>query len=194
MSVSITDKILRNTGWNFIARIIHIPVSIGLIPFIIGRVGLDWYGIWVALFAIVDYVSLLDMGVGAATIKYVAEYQAFGNSRKIGNVVLSTCLFNLVFLPPLVLAHVFAAEILSIFQIAPKDFGDARLIFDWVLLNFAAAQISGVFRNTLIGLQRMHVSNLCEIAYLLAYTASTVIVLGAGAGLTGLIVVLFALR
>ncbi|MCK7511384.1 MAG: hypothetical protein MZV70_49910 [Desulfobacterales bacterium] len=41
-----------------------------------------------------DYVSLLDMGVGAATIKYVAEYQAFGNSRKIGNVVLSTCLFN----------------------------------------------------------------------------------------------------
>ncbi|MCK7511385.1 MAG: hypothetical protein MZV70_49915 [Desulfobacterales bacterium] len=40
----------------------------------------------------------------------------------------------------------------------------------------------------------MHVSNLCEIAYLVAYAASTVIVLGAGAGLTGLIVVLFALR
>jgi O-antigen/teichoic acid export membrane protein len=194
MPVSITHKILRNTGWNFIARAIHIPVSIGLIPFIIEQVGMEWYGVWVTLFAIVDYVSLLDLGVGAATIKYVAEYQASGNYGKIANVVLSTCLFNLIFLPPLLLGYVFADEILSVFQIAPKDVADARIIFDWVLLNFAAVQMGGVFRNTLIGLQRMHISNLCEIAYLLAYAVSAVVVLGAGVGLTVLVAVLFVLR
>ena len=132
--------------------------------------------------------------MGAATIKYVAEYHASGKIRKIGDIVLSTCLFNLIFLPPLVLGHVFADEILAVFKIAPQDLADARLILDGVLLNFAASQVSGVFRNTLIGLQRMHVSNLCDIAYLVAYAASTVIVLGAGAGLTTVIVVLFYLR
>ena len=194
MPVSITHKILRNTGWNFIARAIHIPVSIGLIPFIIGRVGAECYGVWVALFALVDYVSLLDLGMGAATIKYVAEYHASGNLRKIGDVILSTCLFNLIFLPPLLLCHVFSDEILSVFKIAPKDFGDVRLIFDGVLLNFAASQVSGVFRNTLIGLQRMHVSNFCDITSLAAYAASTVVVLGSGAGLTAMVVVLFYIR
>lgn len=194
MPISITHKILRNTGWNFVARIIHIPVSIGLIPFIIGRVGPEWYGVWVALFALVDYFSLLDLGMGAATIKYVAEYHASGNLRKIGDVVLSTCLFNLIFLPPLLLCHVFSDEILAVFKIAPKDFVDVRLIFDGVLLNFAASQVSGVFRNTLIGLQRMHVSNFCDITSLAAYAASTVIVLGSGAGLTAMVVVLFYIR
>ncbi len=194
MPISIAHKILRNTGWNFVARIIHVPVSIALIPFITDRVGAEWYGVWVTLFALVDYVSLLDLGMGAATIKYVAEYHASGKIRKIGDIVLSTCLFNLIFLPPLVLGHVFADEILAVFKIAPQDLADARLILDGVLLNFAASQVSGVFRNTLIGLQRMHVSNLCDIAYLVAYAAATVIVLGVGAGLATVIVVLFYLR
>jgi O-antigen/teichoic acid export membrane protein len=194
MASEIAHKILRNTGWNFFSRLIHIPISICLIPFIIDQVGAERYGVWVTLFALVDYFALLDLGVGAATIKYVAEYHASQNIPKIGHVVLNTCVFNLIFFPPLALSRIFADEILALFKIAPQNLAEAKFIFDWVLLNFALGQFSSVFRNTLIGLQRMHVSNFCEIVYLLAYAAATWIVLGRGAGLKGMIVVLFYLR
>ena len=167
MPSAIANKILRNAGWNFFSRLIHIPVSICLIPFIIDRVGAEWYGIWVTLFALVDYFSLLDLGIGAATIKYVAEYYATQNIPRIGHVILNTCIFNLIYFPPLLLSWIFANEILAFFNIAAENRAETHFIFDWILLNFALSQFSSVFRNTLIGLQRMHVSNFCEIVYLL---------------------------
>jgi O-antigen/teichoic acid export membrane protein len=194
MPSAIANKILRNAGWNFFSRLIHIPVSICLIPFIIDRVGAEWYGIWVTLFALVDYFSLLDLGIGAATIKYVAEYYATQNIARIGHVILNTCIFNLIYFPPLLLSWIFANEILAFFNIAAENRAEAHFIFDWILLNFALSQFSSVFRNSLIGLQRMHVSNFCEIVYLFAYAAATWIVLDSGAGLKGMVVVLFGLR
>jgi O-antigen/teichoic acid export membrane protein len=194
MPSAIGHKILRNTAWNFFSRLIHIPISICLIPFIINQVGAERYGVWVMLFALVDYFSLLDLGIGAATIKYVADYYALQNIRKIGHVILNTCVFNLVFIPPLAASLIFADEILTFFSIAPQNIAEAKFIFDCILLIFALSQFSSVFRNTLIGLQRIHVSNFFEIVYVLVYAAATWIVLGSGSGLKGLAVTLFCLR
>ena len=163
-------------------------------PFIISRVGASWYGIWVILFAIVDYINLFDLGVGAATIKYVAEYHALGKYRKILQVIFTTFIFRLIFIPPLVFAYFFENTILGFFSIDPHDMVDAVFIFRWILLNFALSQFTSVFRNTLIGLQRIHINNLCEILYLLAYAFTTLIVLGSGAGLKSLVIMLFVLR
>jgi O-antigen/teichoic acid export membrane protein len=194
MPTAISDKILRNTAWNLFSRLIHIPVSIGLIPFIIGQVGMSAYGIWVALFSFVDYFSLLEFGIGAATIKYVADYHTHGDSKRIGQVISTSIVFNFIFIPPLVAAHFFDSNILGFFQIPDHEYAEAEFIFKWVLLNFALSQFANVFRNTLIGLQRIHINNLFEISYFLAYALTTLFVLSNGWGLKGVIVVVFFLR
>lgn len=193
-TISIAHKILRNTTWNIFSRLLHIPVSICLIPFIMDRVGTNWYGIWVTLFALVDYFTLLDLGVGAATIRHVAEYHASHDVHKIGRVAVTTCGYNLLFLPPLIAAYVCTDNILNFFHIAPHEMEEARFLFHWVLFNFALSQFTSVFRNILIGLQQIHVINRCEILYLFAYAGGTVAVLSGGAGLKGLVVMLFFLR
>ncbi len=68
MEYSVSQKIFRNTTWNILARIFRIPVYLLIIPFIVNHVGATRYGIWIVLFAFVDYFSLLDLGFGAATI------------------------------------------------------------------------------------------------------------------------------
>lgn len=191
---SLSQKILRNTAWNFFSRLIHIPINICLVPFIINQVGASWYGIWVILFAIVDYFNLLDLGVGAATIKYIAEYYTMGKFRKIFQTIFTTCVFRLIFIPPLIVACFYENTILNFFRIDPHDMADAVFIFRWILLNFALSQFTAVFRNTLIGLQRIHINNLYEILYLLAYALMTLIVLDSGAGLKGLVITLFVLK
>ncbi|RPJ16623.1 MAG: polysaccharide biosynthesis protein, partial [Deltaproteobacteria bacterium] len=122
------------------------------------------------------------------------EYYASQKIQKIGQVVLNTCIFNLIFLPPLALSHFFSENILAFFNIAPQHVAEAIFIFDWVLINFALIQFSGIFRNVLMGLQRIHVCSFIEIVYVIAYAAATVVVLGRGGGLCGMIVVLFYIR
>jgi len=157
-------------------------------------VGASWYGIWVVLFAIVDYINLFDLGIGAATIKYVADYHTLRKFNKITQTIFTTCVFNLVFIPPLLVIWFFENEILNFFNIAPKDMPDAVFILHWVLINYALSQFSSVYRNTLIGLQRIHINNLCEIIYLFAYALMTLIILNSGAGLKGMVIMLFYLR
>ena len=193
-SISLSHKIIRNTAWNFFSRLIHLPINILLIPFIIHHVGEARYGIWVALFAFVDYVSLLDFGIGAATIKYVADYHTSRDIKKIGQVIATTSLLNLIFMTPLVAAYFWAEGILNFFPISTRDLAEALFVFRWILVIFAVGQFASVFRNILIGLQHFPIQNLCEIIYIVAYALATMAVLGSGAGLRGMIIMLFCLR
>lgn len=190
----LSSRIMRNAAWTLVARLLYLPVSICLIPFIISKVGITHYGIWVTLFAVVDYFSLFDFGNGAATIRYVAHYDAADEPRGIGQTITISLLFNLVFIPPLFMAVTFSAEIVSLFQIEAADHAQAVFILKWVIGNFAVGQLANVFRSTMIGLQRIHIVNYFDIAYLAMYAGGTVFVLTHGAGLHGLILLLFFLR
>jgi O-antigen/teichoic acid export membrane protein len=191
---SLSSRIVRNTAWTLVARLLYLPVSICLIPFIISKVGIAHYGIWVTLFAVVDYFSLFDFGNGAATIRHVAHYHAAGEPKGIGQTVTISLLFNIVFIPPLFMAVNFSGEIISLFQIDAADRAEAVFILRWVIYNFAVSQLANVFRSTMIGQQRIHIVNYFDIAYLVIYAGGTVYLLNQGAGLSGLVRMLFFLR
>jgi O-antigen/teichoic acid export membrane protein len=197
---SVLDKapmlqiILRNTAWSFISRVIHIPVSLVLIPYIVNTVGVSRYGMWVALFALVECVNLLDFGNGAATIKHVAEYCASNKKKRIGQVIYISTLFNFIYLPPLTAAVLFREEVVGVFQIESANQVEAAFLLQWVIFNFALSQLANVFRNTMIGLQKIYITNYFEIIHQFLYGIGTIVVLSQGGGLKGLIVFLFCLR
>jgi len=64
-------------------------------PIILHRMGTEQYGTWVFLgiFSITGYFSLLDLGFGGATIKYVAEYRGRNDHERLEGVVNATLLF-----------------------------------------------------------------------------------------------------
>ena len=194
MSLPTSTKILRNTAWTIIARLIHVFINILLIPFIISHVGTVRYGIWVALFAVVDYFNLLEFGTGAATIKYVADYYTRKRIKKVGQVIALTLLFNFLYIPFLIAAYLLSDRVLSFFHIEYDYLAEANFIFIGVLANFAISQFAGVFRSTLIGIQRIHINNLCHIVYLFLYAAGALLLLSKGYGLQGVIVLMFCLR
>lgn len=194
MTTSVKQKILRNSAWNIIAKVFYFPANLLLIPFIVGKLGAEQYGLWVILFAFVDYFGLLDLGVGAATIKFAAEYRAEENGPKLGRLITTASVFNLIFLPPIAAAFLFADSILELLRIASSDTGQAVLVFRWVLIIFVIGQFTAVFRNLMIGLQLIHICNICEIVYFLSYATGTVLVLSGGGGIKELVVILFILR
>lgn len=69
---------IRNTALNGLSRLVSIATSFLLTPVILHVVGGDAFGLWVLIGSVVAYGSLLDLGIGGALTKYVAEHTARG--------------------------------------------------------------------------------------------------------------------
>ncbi len=193
-SPTLQEKILRNSLWNAAGKCCTLPLNLVLIPFVVALLGPERYGLWVGLFALVDYAMLFDLGVGAATVKLAAEFQADAACGRLGRLAATALLLCLFFVPPLAAAYGFAPEILGVLRLATADPEEAVSVFRWVLALFAVTQLQSVFRNLLIGLQQMHFTNLCEIVYFLFYALVTVLILRGGGGIGQLVVGVFVLR
>ena len=194
MHRSVSQKILRNTTFSILARVVHVALYLVIIPVIIDTVGVTRYGIWVALFAFVDYFALLDLGFGAAAVKHTADYYTLNDIFRIGQTVITALLFYLLLLPLIIIPIFFADNIAGFFHVAPENLNEAIFVLRAVLLIFAFTQVTSIFRNVLIGLQRIDILNLCETVNRLFYAVGVILVLKNGLGLKGLILLIGGLR
>lgn len=180
--------------YTIIARFAHLGASMITIPVMVHYVGQARYGIWAASFALVDYFTLLDMGFGAATIKYTAQYAATSNTERIGSIITTAFLFYFSLLPLLLIPYGFADSVVSFFNIAPEHKADAVFLMKGVLILFMMNQTMSVFRNVIIGIQRFDIHNLFQIGYTFSYMFGTILILSSGWGLRGVVILIAIMR
>ena len=63
----------KNTVLNFIGQVVPLFVAVIAIPFIIRGLGADRFGILSLAWIIIGYFSIINLGLGRATTKFVAE-------------------------------------------------------------------------------------------------------------------------
>ena len=190
----IKERILRNTAFTIVAKIVSILVSLIIIPFLVGNLGPERYGIWITLFAFVDYFNLLDFGFGAATVKFTADIHARNELSRLGQIIIVVFLFNACLLPIIVTPIFFADSIIAFFQIGEENLKEATFVLRATILIFAFTQLSSVFQNILVGLQLIDIKNSCEIFNRLLFALGAVLVVNSGLGLKGLIILAGVLR
>src|SRR4030042_1346744 len=106
------DKLVKNSLFITLSRIIFIVCNLVLTPLIIRYIGLEKFGIWTLFSAMTSYFLLMDMGIGSSFVKYLAEYYAKKDIDKLNAVANTGFVFNLfLFLPMLLLAFFFRAWI-----------------------------------------------------------------------------------
>ena len=184
----VSEKILRNTGFNIAGQVFAFLVGMALVPFVITKLGQGKYGIWVVVFAFIEYLTLFDFGFGVAAVKYSAEYFTARDYQKIGQIVSLSVLFYSLFLPVVMVPIFLRDSIICFMHIPPADCNEASFVLVGALLLFAGTSIFGVFRNILIGLQRIDITTLFRVGYTLLNAVATVWVLQKGFGLRGLVV------
>ncbi len=95
-SASLSYKTLKNVSYSLVGYVWPIVFSIFVTPIVLHRLGLANYGIYVLVNTIIGFLTLLDLGLASALIKYIAEYQAAGNEeglRKLLNSAHTLYLF-----------------------------------------------------------------------------------------------------
>ncbi|MFL6134150.1 MAG: lipopolysaccharide biosynthesis protein, partial [Nocardioidaceae bacterium] len=161
-----------------------------LTPFILHSVGETSFGIWVLANVLVSYGALLDLGMGSAIVKYVADARARGDADEAHELLATATRayagLALVAVAAGPLLSTVAGKAIAVDQAAEPT---ARAVLLLVTLTFAINLAATPVTATLRGLQRYDITNALTVVSALTTAILTVLVLQAGAGLVGMVAV-----
>ena len=173
-------------------------ISIVITPFLLRTLGQEAYGVWVLItaFSVVSgYLSLFDLGVQSAIVKFVAEHHGRREFDAI-NQVFSVGLYLFAGIGVLMaFAMVLFAQLFMtrFFNIPPGLVGVTRLLF-YLLAAQLLIEFPGlIFSAVVDGLQRYDLQRAISIGYVVLYAVLLVTLLLHGYGLVALSITMLAL-
>src|ERR671923_1253227 len=84
MRLEITARLLtRNTLFNFTGQAVCLLVGVATIPFIIRGLGVEGFGLLTIAWIAPEYFTFIDLGLGRAITKYVAEALGKGDKDRV---------------------------------------------------------------------------------------------------------------
>ena len=186
-------RVLLNTAWTGVANAWAMVLALVTLPLLLHGLGPHSFGTWALLqtfSAITGWLSLVDLGVGTASTRAIAEQAALDDDLAVAGTVASTlacfaglgliCAGILAFVGPSVLPALFKtpADLRSDLQFAVAVFA-AQIVADLL--------IEGV-ESCLEGLQRVDLSRAVDAFRRTAVAGAISVVAVAGGGLRGVAV------
>lgn len=191
----IWNKISRNVLSNLAGTAIAIVVGFFLMPFVVHRIGLTEFGIWILTTSLVGYMGLLDVGLAPTLVKKSAEHLAKDDKQELNKTV------NTIFILYLLSGAVFGVTIFAlsffvshVFKVPLEDINTFKIVLWLVGLQAAIRFPMSIWQGLMGGLQDFHIINGIVIITNMLRAAGTVILLVSGFGLISLIWLEFALN
>jgi O-antigen/teichoic acid export membrane protein len=181
-----TERIFRNVSSNWVGFAINALVTLALTPFVLGKLGIERYGVWILITSFIGYYGMLDLGFRAGVNQLLTRSVAAGNHGR-ASTVMSTALAGLALLGVIVvvLTVIAAAIVPTLFDLPTAARREATICI--LLVGSAAAwQIAlSPFASVFVAVQRFDISNLIGISMRLLGATGIVLVLQQGFGLIG---------
>ncbi len=193
--LSTTTRTINNAIFNVFGWLWPIGLNLLTLPYIVNRLGAESFGIFALILAILGYFAFLNLGLNAASIKYIAEYWTKGDSEKT-NLVIGSTLVIYATLGGLGSLGIWLAAgwlVTNVLKVSPDLVEISKTAFRVGALGFLANMVSGTFRAVPTALQRFDITNKATIGFTTLSTLSTVAVLAMGGGLVQVVVIRFAI-
>jgi O-antigen/teichoic acid export membrane protein len=151
----------RNTALNLAGRIVSLLIAVMTMPYVIRHLGADRFGLLSLVWVVVGYFALLDLGLGVATTKFVAEFLGKGQTDAVPGVVW-TALIGLLCLGTVAGVLLAAASPLLAQHVLKIPIGlraEARLVFLTLALSMPIDLANGSLQGLLTATQRFDLLN-----------------------------------
>lgn len=155
----------RNTLWNLAGSAVPLLAGAALIPFTLGRLGNEAFGVLTLIWGLIGYFSLFDLGVGRALTYQLSQLVAAQRRAEIGPTLRAGLLLTL-------LAGLFGAGLVWVLtphlaqhwlKISPALQHDALQAFLVAALGVVPTTLASGLRGALEGLDRFSASNISRI-------------------------------
>ena len=67
---------IRESGWNVVASLVPVASALVLTPIVIDQLGVEAFGVYQSLVAVITLTALLNLGLGPAVVRLVAVHQS----------------------------------------------------------------------------------------------------------------------
>ncbi|HEX2175487.1 MAG TPA: oligosaccharide flippase family protein [Nocardioidaceae bacterium] len=183
-------RILRNTVSNSLGRAVSVATTFFLTPFILHSLGETAFGLWVLAQVVVSYGSLLDLGMGSAIIKYVAEVHAKQDSAGAHRLLATaTRLYLALAVVALAIGLTVATQAYRVVDLSRGDERSLTAVLAIVTVGFSINLAATPATATLRGLQRYDITNVLTVSNVLANAALTILVLSRGGDVVAMVAV-----
>lgn len=155
------DRVNRNVAWNFTGQFWTFGITFLATPFIARGLGTGGYGVLVTLGVVTNYVWFMDLGLGQATVKYVAEHAGQHEWEEVARVFWTSLLGFLL------MGGIAAGIMLIIAPLCVREWfripvelqPDALLAFRLSAASLFLGMLNFGASSTLRGLQRFDIVN-----------------------------------
>jgi O-antigen/teichoic acid export membrane protein len=121
-------SLIRNALLSYVSTGVNMATGLFTTPILLSRLGSDHFGTWALMGSVAAYTGLIEIGLGTALAKRVAEHEATDDRASVSRV-LGTALTMYLFVAVgvLVISSVIALLVDRIFHIPKADIPTARL-------------------------------------------------------------------
>jgi len=88
-SKSRKDKIIKTLSVGTYAKVVGVVVSFAIVPLAVGYLGVEGYGLWIAVSSLVAMLSFVDGGAGNALVNMVSHATGKDSKQSIKGIVSS---------------------------------------------------------------------------------------------------------
>ncbi|MBI5403108.1 MAG: glycosyltransferase [Ignavibacteriae bacterium] len=186
--MSLTDKVIKNTFYNFVSQLAAYLFPFFLIPLIVGKIGQVEFGIYAIAYGFIGAFTLFDLGVSTSFVKFVSEYYYKKDFEGLNSTINIGVAFYFVFTVLFWgLGYLFSDFIIKYINIPPEAYEKGRFALHISLFIFFIATNSNMFVSILISLQKMYINSLLNIFTGVFNFISIIVVLMMGYGIYGLL-------
>jgi len=182
-------SLLGNAGWSFVSTAWFAASSFILTPFLIAHLGTNHYGLFVLLASITGVLGVLDLGLGQATLRYVAHYYGRKDMAGINRTLGATFAVH-VLTGSLAWALLFygASWVAGWLAVAPQDLELTVDILLVMAISFGLTLVSGAFGAIPKALQRYDLDTAVQLGQSILQLLGTAAILLLGMGIYELVV------
>lgn len=171
-------SLTSNASWSTILTVWQAVITFVLTPLFVAKLGTSHYGLFVLLMTVSGFMGIMNLGLGDATLRYVAYY--YGKNDLVGvNRVVGATFSVYVFAGVLAWALLFfgAKTITGWLSIAPDEFALTVTLLRLTSISVGLGLIFSAYSSICQALQRYDINARVQIAISLFNVIGTVVIL-----------------
>lgn len=182
-------KLAKNTAFNLAGQVFPILTGIVLIPYIVRSLGPDRFGMLGIIWVIFGYFSLMDLGLGRATTKFLAESLAKGETKQIAEMVWNSMILQVLlgFVGGGIIGILTPVLIDRVLKTPTALEAEGRMAFYILAATLPAILAGNGLRSVLEGCQRFDITNLLRIPSSILAFVIPAVAIAAGLRLPGVV-------
>lgn len=183
---AVARRVAAGTASNALGRLVVLLSRIAVTPVIVHAVGATDYGVWVLVGSLATFGGILELGISAGLVKYVAEHSARKETDEAARIVgAATWLYRLLAGFLALVGLLLAAGVPLILGLEGESATLAHALGALAAVDLGLSMLSLAPLSVLKGLQRFPVVNAIQAGAAVLGVGLTVVVIAAGSGIVG---------